>query len=137
MDLNALEKLGFAVQRYGGGHNKALPRAGSIQKCLMCAKPFQMLFYVGDVDQICPECFVTYKDCAKIACRKCKEVVARINPGKIPSGFVIRPGDHLHTDKCGICHTDLTDKVWSSTVEEISEWERRNGRGRIILPMRQ
>lgn len=108
----------------------ALP--GNIVPCLMCGKPYLMPYFVGTPDQLCGECIKTYADTAKVICRKCKAVICRLKPKMLASGFYIRPHGILHVEACGICRPGLRE----SSIQEIEEWERARGRGRIILPPR-
>lgn len=108
----------------------ALP--GNIVPCLMCGKPYLMPYFVGTPDQLCGECMKTYADTAKVICRKCKAVICRLKPKMLASGFYIRPHGILHVEACGICRPGLRE----SAIQEIEEWERARGRGRIILPPR-
>lgn len=108
----------------------ALP--GNIVPCLMCGKPYLMPYFVGTPDQLCGECMKTYADTAKVICRKCKAVICRLKPKMLASGFYIRPHGILHVETCGICRPGLRE----SLIQEIEEWERARGRGRIILPPR-
>lgn len=104
------------------------PLPGTIVPCLMCAKPFLMRRYSGIPDQICPECYVTYADAAKIVCKKCKTTIARVAPEVMDSGFYVRPRAVLHADACNVCKPGLL----SSVVLEVDEWERRVGRKTIV-----
>lgn len=106
----------------------ALP--GNIVPCLMCGKPFIMPPFIGQPDQMCGECLRTYADTAKVICRGCKAVVARLQPKMLESGFYIRPHALLHVSRCGVCSPGLAE----STIEEIAEWERAKGRGKLIIP---
>ena len=107
------------------------PLPGTIVPCLMCAKPYLMRRYSGIPDQVCPECFETYKDCAKLTCNKCKVVIARVKPGVTDSGYHIRRRAVLHIDACTACNPGIRESV----VIEITEWELRVGRTRkIIIP---
>lgn len=108
----------------------ALP--GNIVPCLMCGKPYLMPYFVGTPDQLCGECIKTYADTAKVICRKCKMVICRLKPKMLASGFYIRPHSILHVEACGVCRPGLQE----SAIQEIEEWERERGRGRIILPPR-
>ena len=113
--------------------NSALPKAGTLLSCLMCGKPFLMQIYAGVPDQICPECYVTYRDCASLCCVKCRVVVAKVKPGVGETGFYTRPRTVLHIDRCNICDPDVTESV----IIEVDEWYRRVGKDRkLILPLK-
>lgn len=108
------------------------PLPGKIVPCLMCSKPFLMRPYSGIPDQICPECWKVYDECAKLICWHCRVVVARVKPGVTDSGFNIRTRAILHLDKCNICAPNLTE----SLVIEIAEWEKAVGRKkRLFIPV--
>ena len=62
------------------------PVAGAIVPCLLCTKPFLMLPFVGEPDQICPECWNTYGDTAKVVCVKCRVTICRAVPKILESG---------------------------------------------------
>ena len=117
------------------------PRAGTIQLCLLCAKPFLMLRYSGYPDQVCPECFETYRDCASVLCRICQVVVGKVRPEVLASGFYVRPRSVLHIDFCPVCRPppediEVGDVACISHVIEIREYENRMGGPRkIIIPM--
>lgn len=106
----------------------ALP--GNIVPCLMCGKPFIMPPFIGQPDQMCGECLRTYADTAKVVCRGCKAVVCRLKPALLPCGYAIRPHSVLHVKACMVCRPNLQESV----IEEIDEWERTRGRGKLILP---
>lgn len=105
---------------------------GNIVPCLMCGKPFIMPPFIGQPDQMCGECLRTYADTAKVICRGCRAVVCRLQPKLLDSGFYIRPHALLHVKACGVCRPGLSE----SRIEEIEQWERLKGRGKIILPPR-
>jgi hypothetical protein len=109
------------------------PLPGKIVPCLMCIKPFLMRRYSGMPDQICPECFTTYMDCARIVCVRCKVVIARVKPEVLESGFYIKPRAILHADACNVC----SPGIQASTVIEIGQYERSVGRTRsTVVPIR-
>jgi len=131
MNYEDLPKLTDGKIRYSKVRpDPALP--GNIVPCLMCGKPYLMPYFVGTPDQLCGECLKTYADTAKVICRKCKAVICRLKPKMLSSGFYIRPHSLLHVEACGICRPGLRESV----IQEIEEWERARGRGRIILPPR-
>ncbi len=108
------------------------PLPGKIVPCLVCGLPYLMRPYVGDPDQVCPDCFKVYYECAKLKCYKCQVVVARIQPGVTDSGYHIRKSAVLHLDKCNVCSPGLKE----SSVLEIAEWEQHVGRTKkLIIPM--
>ena len=97
--------------------------------CLICTKNFEMRTYSGDPDQVCPECWKTYRDCAILICGKCRVVICRLVPRKTESGYTIEPHTVLHTDKCNICAGPDIEK---SMIVEITEWERYHRQPLII-----
>lgn len=119
------------------------PLPGKITRCLMptCGKPFLMRKYSGYPDQVCPECFETYKDCASVLCNTCRVVVARVMPSVLPSGFYVRPKSVLHIPWCAICKppgddVQIGDIACIAFVIEVQEYERQFGTSRkIIVPM--
>jgi len=108
------------------------PLPGTIVPCLLCKKPFLMRKYIGAADQICGECWNTYKDAAKIICKQCKIVICRITPKILDNGFHIKPSMLLHCDHCNICKPGLK----KSTIIEIANWEKylRGHKPTIIKP---
>ena len=120
--LSRIEELIISCDTSG----KPLP--GSIVPCLMCVKPFMMLRYSGAPDQVCPECFVTFRDAARIVCIQCKITIARVEPEVMDSGFVIRARSVLHVDACNVCKPGLM----TSVVLEVDKWERMVGRKTIV-----
>jgi len=109
------------------------PLPGTIVPCLLCAKPYLMRAYSGRVDQVCPECYSTFQECALLTCLQCKCVIARVVPKLLDSGYYIRPQSVLRTSECSICNPGLE----VSTIVEIDEWMRRNGSTRLIsIPTR-
>jgi hypothetical protein len=114
------------------------PLPGTIVLCLMCGKPFLMRRYSGYPDQVCPECYGTYRDCASLHCSVCKVVVAKVKPSVLPSGFYVRPGAVLHLDHCPICRPPRSDikegdVACMATVVEIRRYEEQFGASRKIL----
>lgn len=111
------------------------PLPGTIVACLMCAKPFLMRKYSGVPDQVCPECFDTYKDCASVICSKCNVVIGRVDPKVLTNGYYIRPRAVLHVDHCNVCSGCQPGQLPVSTVMEIDEHEKQMGiKPRIIVP---
>lgn len=111
------------------------PLPGTIVPCLMCCKPFLMRKYIGVPDQVCPECFDTYKDCATVVCVNCRVVIARVHPGIIDNGYYIRPNSVLHVDQCNTCANFANEAELVSTVIEIDAYQRKTGiRPSIIVP---
>jgi hypothetical protein len=98
------------------------PVPGKMTICLLCAKPFIMPQFIGEPDQVCPECIKTYRDTAKIVCRKCRKVIARQKPKVLDCGFYIQPRSILHVDKCNNCSPGLL----VCKVVEIDEYMKRN-----------
>ena len=119
---------GNAVQFRRVMADPAIP--GNIVPCLMCGKPFIMPPFIGQPDQMCGECLRTYAGTAKVVCRGCRAVVCRLKPAILQCGFHIRPHMILHVKACMVCRPNLQESV----IEEIAEWERHMGRGKIILP---
>ena len=118
------------------------PTAGKITVCLLCAKPFLMRIYSGYPDQVCPDCYETYKDCASVLCNQCKVTVAKVRPSILPSGFYVRPRSVMHIPFCAICRpppgdTKVGELACVSYVIEVQQYENRFGRSRkIVVPMR-
>jgi len=107
------------------------PLPGKILPCLMpgCGKPFLMRPYTGSPDQICPECEVNYRDCARILCSKCNVTICRAMPKVLENGFYIKPRMVLHVDCCNICKPDLT----VSNIIEIQQYEKLTRPKKIII----
>ena len=105
------------------------PLPGTIVPCLLCAKPFLMRFYSGPPDQVCPECWETYKDSARVICAKCKVTICRLVPKVLENGFYIRPRSVYHSDTCNVCKPGLLE----SKIVEITEWERTMRPKKIIV----
>lgn len=113
------------------------PLPGEITGCCLCKKPFLMRSYMGPPDPICSECFKTYSECAKILCRKCKVVLARVKPEVLDSGYYVRPRCVLHSNGCPRCDKKLrsmkSGELGVTTIMEIDEWEQRMGRRKTIV----
>lgn len=105
------------------------PRPYSIIPCLLCGKPFLIGLYSGNLDQVCPECYKTYQDCATLSCVKCRVVLAKVKPGVMDCGFVIKPKADLHSDCCNVCKPGLD----RSTVVEVDLWMKTQRRPKIIM----
>lgn len=116
------------------------PLPGKIVPCLMCTKPFLMRKYTGFPDQVCPECYDTYKDCASIICNRCQVVIAKVKPSVMASGFYVRPKSVLHIAFCAICNPP-SDEVKEGDIAciahviEVQEYERQFGSGKVIVTM--
>ena len=106
------------------------PQRGQIVPCLMCMKPFIMPMYVGTPDQLCPECWTTYDEAARVVCLHCQITVARLVPKLLDCGFLIRPRHVYHVDACNVCRRQIV----SSNVIEITEWMRTTREPKIIIP---
>lgn len=107
------------------------PLPGTIVPCLMCAKPFLMRKYSGIPDQVCPECYDTYRDCASLVCSKCRVVIGRVEPKVLENGFYVRPRTVLHLDECNVCNPEIV----TSVVLEIERHDQIVGtRTRIVVP---
>ena len=108
------------------------PIPGTIVPCLLCTKPFLMRRYTGEPDQICAECWETYKDTARIICAKCRITVCRAVPKVLDNGYYIKPHSILHIDACNVCRPGIR----RSEIIEIGTWMRTQRRGKptIILP---
>lgn len=108
------------------------PLPGAIVPCLLCGKPFLMGFFIGEPDQVCPECQKTYGDTARVICVRCRPpvTICRLVPKLLDNGFYIRPRAVLHSDACNICRPGLT----RSSIIEIEQWERVRRPKTIILP---
>lgn len=110
-----------------------MPKPGTLLPCLMCGKPFIMRLYTGVPDQVCPECWKTYRDCASLVCVNCKVTVAKVKPGISETGFYVRPQSVLHIDRCNICDPNVKESI----IIEVDEWYRRVGKNRrLIVPIR-
>lgn len=107
------------------------PKPGGIVPCLLCTKPFLMGIYIGEPDQLCPECQKTYSDTAKIICARCKPpvTICRVIPKILDNGYYIRPKSVLHVDRCNVCSPGLTESV----IIEIAEWERTRRQKKVII----
>lgn len=104
---------------------------GKMSVCLLCAKPFIVPQYIGNIDQVCPECSKTYRETAKIVCRRCKRVIARQKPKVLDCGFYIQPRAVLHVDKCNNCSPGLL----VCTVSEVAEYMKRHFIPKTIIPV--
>ena len=105
------------------------PLPGAIVPCLMCTKPFLMGVFIGEPDQVCPECYKTYGDTAKVICAKCRVTICRLVPKVLENGFYIRPKAVLHSNACNVCRPGLAE----SHIVEIAEWQRRMRPGKLII----
>ena len=108
----------------------ARPLPGTIVPCLLCEKPFLMRMYTGDPDQICPECWDTYKESARVICWKCKVTICRLVPKILDNGFYIRPKSVLHSSACNVCQPGLKQSI----IIEIDTWQKHVRPGKIIMP---
>ena len=108
-------------------HQKPLP--GTIVPCLMCGKPFLMRIYSGEPDQLCAECWKTYRDCASLVCTVCNITIAKVLPGITDDGFLIRRNSVLHVDACNVCQPDIKKSV----VIEIADWNKGMGLNRRTI----
>ena len=106
------------------------PLPHSIAPCLLCEKPFLVLPYIGTADQLCPECWKTYDETARVVCSKCNITVCRAKPAVLDCGYYVRPRSVLHIDACNICHRGIQ----KSTILEIDSWIRNIRGKKIILP---
>lgn len=112
----------------------AVVTPGAVYGCTMCGKPYLQGFFSGYHDPVCPVCDDTHKDCARIACVKCKVVVCRVDPSLTDSGYYVKPRELLHIDRCNHCYKPKnTEERWTSVVLEIDAWEKQHGRKRIIF----
>ena len=109
-----------------------VPLPGEIVPCLMCAKPMLMPRYIGNPDQVCPECWSTYDDCARVVCARCKVVVARVKPGPTDSGYHVRKREVLHIDKCNVCANGTEQSV----ILELEQQAKASGKAtKLWLPV--
>ena len=99
---------------------------------MLCGKPFIMRIYTGEPDQVCPDCWETYKDCARLVCVKCRVTICRVAPKVLDNGFYIRPRAVLHTNECNICKPGLL----VSDIVEIKQWEQQIRPKKIIIATR-
>ena len=104
---------------------------GKMSICLLCAKPFIMPQFVGEPDQVCPECARTYRDTAKIVCKRCGHVIARQRPKVLDCGFYVQPRSVLHVDKCNNCSPGLL----VCKVIEVDEYMKRHFIPKPIVPV--
>jgi hypothetical protein len=100
------------------------PQPGEVVPCLLCSKPLMVPRYEGAFDQVCPECWETYDECARVICTKCQVVVARVKPGVTDTGYHIRRRSVLHLDKCNVCATGTEQSI----IIELDQWARAVGR---------
>lgn len=103
---------------------------GTIAPCLLCCKPFLVRPYIGSSDQLCPECWKTYDETARVICSKCNITVCRALPKILDCGYYIRPRSVLRIDACNICRPGLKESV----ILEIDSWIRNIRGKKIILP---
>lgn len=128
---NGIQSLGDLVVEFD---TSQIPVAGQIIPCLMCAKPLMMRPYSGSPDQVCPDCFKTYSECAKLVCLKCNVVVARVKPGVTDSGYRVRKMAVLHIDQCNVCFKGET--LLHSIIIEVDQWEKATGRQhKLYIPV--
>ena len=109
------------------------PTPNGIVPCLLCTKPFVMPVFIGEPDQICPECHVTYKDSARVICKKCGITIGRVVSKILENGYYVRPRSVLHSNSCNICQPGLNE----STIIEIDQWQRHIRQSKVIVPMRR
>lgn len=108
-----------------------LPVPGRIVPCLLCTKPFIMRQYIGAPDQVCGECWKTYRDAARVVCWRCRVTICRLVPKILDNGFYIRPSAVYHSSACNICSPGLKH----SEVIEITEWQKHIRPNKIIVPV--
>lgn len=110
------------------------PLPGKIVPCLLCGKPFIMRKFIGEPDQICPECAKTYKDAATVVCVNCNVSICKLKPSVLDNGFVIKSRAVLHSNACNICKPGLRE----SRIVEVDQWEKflRPHKPTIIVPSR-
>ena len=85
------------------------------QLCAWCKKPlFGEVSYPKDKPGWCHDCSTTYGDVAVFQCNNCGRAIGGIKPGKTDIGYVVRPNQVLHVDKCPECTPDL---VKSTCIE--------------------
>ena len=96
------------------------PLPNGIVPCLLCGKPFMMPVFIGEPDQVCPECQAQYGDTAKVICKTCRVTICRVVSKQLDNGFYIRPHSILRSNACNVCKPGLSE----STIVEIDEWER-------------
>lgn len=107
------------------------PVPGGIVPCLLCTKPFIMGVFIGEPDQICPECYHTFNDTARVVCSNCRPpvTICRLVPKMLDNGFYIRPRSTLHVDACNVCRPGINESV----ILEITEWEKTRTPKTIII----
>ena len=105
------------------------PLPGKIVPCLMCMEPFIMRKFIGEPDQICPECHKTYDECAVVVCVKCRITICRLKPSVLDNGYTIQPRQVLHSNSCNICFPGVKE----SHLVEVEQWERVVRPKKVIL----
>ena len=105
------------------------PLPGSIVPCLLCCKPYVQSMYIGEADQLCPDCQRTYSDAARVICVRCNITIGRAVPKILDNGYYVRPRSILHSTACNICQPGLN----SSTIVEIDEWQRTMRPSKLIV----
>lgn len=81
------------------------PRCGKENGTIVMAKKNykgQMNRYEVTPD-LCDTCLEAIKTAATLVCNNCGQIVAKIEAGTTPDGFVIEPNSTLHTDACSKC----------------------------------
>jgi hypothetical protein len=113
------------------GRTSKLVRPGESAVCQRCKKVifisdgsfFSTDRVTGVCDVTCRDCFRDLRGTARLVCLVCRQVVLRLVPKKMPTGFIIEAGKFYHTDKCPICAPDLTQSV----ILEMKAWESMRG----------
>lgn len=75
----------------------------------------------GAVDRICNPCMDDIKGFCPIVCVQCREVIARIKPGKKKNGFTVLPGKAYHVQECPECGPESKYKGKAVVVKTIEE----------------
>jgi hypothetical protein len=117
-----------------GGNDKPTVEIGSAPeweptRCLLCEKMFELspqeamlhgtlAAPVPGSDYVCANCARNFKDTALLRCAKCGAAVGRAAPGRLDTGFEIKPKTVLHLDSCSTCDPG----VQKSTIVEARLW---------------
>lgn len=114
--------------------NSVAPLPNGVYQCLLCAKPFLMGVFLGEPDQVCPECMVAFEEYAKVVCATCPGhvTIARLKPGRVAEcDYEIRKRSVLHSDGCNICRPGLKESV----IIEIRTFIDHHRRGKLYIPV--
>lgn len=79
---------------------------------------------LNDVCKGCKQGEEIDKNYARIVCRKCKRVLARITPAKDKTGFTFKAGKNYHVIECGRC----TPGVERCYIIEKVLWDKKHNK---------